>query len=52
VTLFEEMIFDADPSEDIHLLLDTPGGDGETAVRLVPRSGPLPRADGDRPEPG
>src|SRR5207248_1995588 len=35
VTLFEEVIFDADPSEDIHLLLDTPGGDGETAVRLV-----------------
>jgi hypothetical protein len=29
------MIFDADPSEDLHLLLDTPGGDGETAVRLV-----------------
>ena len=35
VTLFEEVIFDADPSEDVHLLLDTPGGDGETAVRLV-----------------
>jgi membrane-bound ClpP family serine protease len=35
VTLFEELIFDADPNEDLHLLLDTPGGDGETAVRLV-----------------
>jgi Serine dehydrogenase proteinase len=35
VTVFEELIFDADPSEDLHLLLDTPGGDGETAVRLV-----------------
>jgi hypothetical protein len=35
VTLFEELIFEADPAEDLHLLLDTPGGDGETAVRLV-----------------
>ena len=35
VTFFEETIFDADPNEDLHLLLDTPGGDGETAVRLV-----------------
>ena len=35
VTVFEEVIFDADPNEDLHLLLDTPGGDGETAVRLV-----------------
>jgi len=35
VTTFEEVIFDADSSEDLHLLLDTPGGDGETAVRLV-----------------
>jgi hypothetical protein len=35
VTLFEELIHDADPSQNLHLLLDSPGGDGETAVRLV-----------------
>lgn len=35
ITLFEEVIADADPSQDLHLLLDTPGGDGESAIRLV-----------------
>lgn len=35
VTYFEELIADADPQEDLHLLLDTPGGDGETAIRIV-----------------
>ena len=35
VTLFEELIHDADPTQDLHLVLDSPGGDGETAVRLV-----------------
>ena len=35
ITLFEELIYDADPGMDLHLLLATPGGDGETAVRLV-----------------
>jgi hypothetical protein len=35
ITLFEELIYDADPKQDLHILLDTPGGDGETAVRLV-----------------
>ena len=35
VNVFEDLIFDADPEEDLHLLLSTPGGDGETAVRLV-----------------
>ena len=35
VTLFEELVLDADPSRDLHLLLFTPGGDGETAARLV-----------------
>lgn len=35
VTLFEDLIFDAKSSEDLHLMLDSPGGDGETAVRLV-----------------
>ena len=35
VTLFEELIYDADPTEDMHLLLDSPGGDGEVAIRIV-----------------
>lgn len=35
ITLFEELIYDADPGQDLHFLLYTPGGDGETAVRLV-----------------
>lgn len=35
VTLFEELVYDAVPSEDLHLVLNSPGGDGETAVRLV-----------------
>jgi ATP-dependent protease ClpP protease subunit len=35
VTLFEELIFNARPTDDLHLLLVSPGGDGEVAVRLV-----------------
>jgi hypothetical protein len=35
VTLLEELIAGADPDRDLHLVLDSPGGDGETAVRLV-----------------
>jgi hypothetical protein len=35
INVFEELIFDADPGQDLHLMLSTPGGDGETAVRLV-----------------
>jgi hypothetical protein len=35
VTLFEELIYDADPNQDLHLMLSTQGGDGETAVRLA-----------------
>ena len=35
VTLFEETLYDADPDNDLHVLLATPGGDGETAIRLV-----------------
>ena len=35
VTLFEETLYDADPEQDLHVLLATPGGDGETAIRLV-----------------
>jgi membrane-bound ClpP family serine protease len=35
VTLFEELVHDADSAQDIHLMLETPGGDGETAIRVV-----------------
>lgn len=35
VTQFEDLIYDADPNVDIHLLLNSPGGEGETAIRLV-----------------
>ncbi len=35
VTYFEELIAGTDPAGDLHLILDSPGGDGETAVRLV-----------------
>lgn len=35
ITIFEELISDADPAEDLHIILDTPGGDGETAVRIA-----------------
>ncbi len=35
VTLFEETLVGADPSQDLHVMLDTPGGHGETAIRLV-----------------
>ena len=35
VTAFEETLYDANPEEDLHVMLATPGGDGETALRLV-----------------
>jgi len=35
VTPFEEIIYDNPPNRDLHLMLASPGGDGETAVRLV-----------------
>lgn len=35
VTMLEELLHDADPCENIHLLLHSPGGDGETAIRIV-----------------
>lgn len=35
VTFFEELLVGADPATNLHLMLDSPGGDGETAVRLV-----------------
>ena len=35
VTPFEDLLSVADPEMDLHLLLNTPGGDGETAIRLA-----------------
>lgn len=35
VPLFEELIYDASPDQNLHVLLQSPGGDGETAVRLI-----------------
>jgi len=35
VSLFAELLFGADPALDLHLLLRSPGGDGEVAVRLA-----------------
>lgn len=35
VNVFEDLVYDADPSEDLHVLLTTPGGDGEAALRLL-----------------
>ncbi len=35
VQYFEELLFNASPSQPLHLLLVSPGGDGEVAVRLV-----------------
>lgn len=35
VVYFEELLFNASPSEPLHLILWSPGGDGEVAVRLV-----------------
>ena len=33
--MFEDLIYDANPNADMHLLLNSPGGEGETAIRLV-----------------
>lgn len=35
VPFLEETLFDADPEQDLHLMLGTLGGDGETALRMV-----------------
>ena len=35
VTPFEDLLSVADPEKDLHLLLNTLGGDGETAIRLA-----------------
>lgn len=35
VTFIEELVMGGDPSQPLHLMLSSPGGDGEVAVRLV-----------------
>jgi hypothetical protein len=35
VTYFEELISEADPNQPLHMLLDSPGGDGESAIRIL-----------------
>lgn len=35
IVRFEETIHDADPGKDLHIILQTPGGSGETAARLA-----------------
>ncbi len=35
IPLFEETLYGADPERDLHVLLRTRGGDGDTALRLV-----------------
>ena len=35
VTPFQDVLYDSNPDKDLHLVLSSPGGDGETAVRLV-----------------
>ncbi len=35
VPLFEELLFDADSEQGLHIMLHTPGGNGEVALRLI-----------------
>lgn len=35
MTYLEELLFDCDPQRPMHILLASPGGDGETAIRMV-----------------
>lgn len=35
ITYLEELLFDAQPDQPLHLLLASPGGDGEAAIRMV-----------------
>jgi hypothetical protein len=35
ITLFAELLYGADPRQPFHLLLRSPGGDGEVAIRLA-----------------
>lgn len=51
VTMFEELLHDADPCKDLHLLLHSSGGDGETAIRIARaayRPAPISQAQLDR----
>jgi hypothetical protein len=34
-TYFAELLHDADPKQDLHVMLRSPGGDGEVAVRMA-----------------
>ena len=35
VTYLEDTLYDADSTQDLHIMLDTQGGDAETALRLI-----------------
>lgn len=35
MTVLEELLVDCDANRDLHVLLSSPGGDGETALRMV-----------------
>jgi len=35
MTILEELLSDCDRNKDLHLLLSSPGGDGETALRML-----------------
>ncbi|MEJ3743046.1 hypothetical protein WEI85_07150 [Actinomycetes bacterium KLBMP 9797] len=35
MTLLEELLFDVEATKPLHVLLASPGGDGETAIRMV-----------------
>jgi pimeloyl-ACP methyl ester carboxylesterase len=35
VTMFEELIYDAQPEENLHVILHSAGGDGEVAIRIA-----------------
>lgn len=35
VTFLEELLYDCSPNEDLHLMINSPGGVGEVAVRLA-----------------
>lgn len=35
ITWFEDLVFELDPNRELQILLASPGGEGETAVRLV-----------------
>jgi hypothetical protein len=35
LTFLEELVFDCEPDKPLHVVLASPGGDGETAIRMV-----------------